>query len=209
MNKKTFCVLLVASALGFLNTSVMSGAVTNKTITVEQAKYLTKIIKEDKSTSAEVHLPTTTTITGYRQLNPKTAVELRTILLFKLPEDLVIADYKKIILNVYYYAVKGVAEATLSMDVIPAAVDGKVTGAMFAVQPLRQNIDTLKLKQKGKITLEVTDTVKALKKAGNKNICFRFAIQGIEQLKDGKIHFIAFTGLNKKKANEIPTLTFE
>ena len=209
MNKKTLCVLLIAGALGVLNTSVTNAAVTKKTITVDQAKYITKLIKTDKATSAEVHLPTTTTLTGYRQLNPKTAVELRTILLFKLPEDLAVDNYKKIVLNVYYYAVKGITEATLSVDVIPEAADAKVTAEMFAIQPLLQKINTLKLKQKGKITLDVTDVVKALKKEGSKNICFRFVIQGIEQLKDGKIHFIAFTALNEKKANEIPTLTFE
>jgi hypothetical protein len=208
MNKKTLCVLLIVGALGILNTSVTSAAVTKKTITVDQAKYITKLLKTDKATSAEVHLPIITTLTGYRQLNPKTAVELRTILLFKLPEDLVRCDYKKIVLNAYYYAVKGVTNATLSMDVIPAP-DGKVTAEMFAVQPLLAKVKTLDLKQKGKIALDVTDIVKALKKEGTKNICFRFAIQGIEQLKDGKIHFIAFTALNKKKANEIPTLTFE
>jgi hypothetical protein len=209
MNRKTLCVLLVGGALGWLNTSVTNAAITKKTVMVEQARYLTKIIKKDKSNNAEVKLPTITTITGYRQLNPKTAIELRTILIFKLPEDLVVADYKKIVLNIYYYAVKGVTEATLSMDAIPEAVDGKVTAEMFAVQPLLQNIKTLNIKQKGKITINVTDVVKTLKKEGKKNICFRFAIQGIEQLKDGKINFIAFTALNKKKANEIPTLTFE
>jgi hypothetical protein len=207
MNKKTLCVLLVAGALGGLNTPVTSASET-KTITVEQAKYLTKFIKKDKTSSIKVHLPTTTTVTGYRQLNSKTAVELRSIILFKLPADLTVTAYKKIVLNIYYYALKGMTGATLSMDVIPVPT-GKVTAEMFAVQPLLHQIKTLQLKQKGKIALDVTDIMKALKKEGSKNVCFRFTIQGIERMKDSKIHFIIFSGLNQKKANEIPTLTFE